>query len=148
MVLPNLPEFYQGTVYMNGVVFTWSNAEIYAVYQGYQSPPASVENGNYTNLLVQTIPLGSEVSFLLRLQSGQVFEALETDIYEAGKIHLNSNPIDLHFEGELDQDVPEVPEIPAVPEAPEAPEAHDEVMTVIVEVPLKIEIAIVSCGIG
>ncbi len=113
------PEFYQGTVYFNDVVFTGVGAEIVAVFEGYQTPSVVVTNGYYKNILVQTIPVGSAVSFLLRLRSGKVFESRETDVYEEGFIHFERNPVDLHFTGrtsDLDPDEPAIP--PASPQPP------------------------------
>lgn len=99
-MLPNLPEFYQGSVFLNGNPFVGEGAEIAAFSGNYTSPPTPIVDGKYTDLMVQTIEPGALVGFLLVLPSGGKVLAVEADTYNPGQIWTASNPFDLRFVGE------------------------------------------------
>lgn len=96
MTVP-LPEFYQGGVIVDGLIFVEEGARIFGFFEDYTSPTVPVEAGRYTNLLIQTIPEGSIVGFRMRLRGGAILQAIETDRFDFGQIHRSDDPFDLHF---------------------------------------------------
>jgi len=106
MTIPNLPEFYKGIVLFDNAPLLVEGAEVYATPAGLLRVVGPltpvVEDGSYTNLLVQGIEPGTIIAFHLRLSNGQVFTSTLTDSYTPGKIHTGEG-FPLPFAGEIDE---------------------------------------------